>query len=112
VIVVLDSNVWVSALEFSGTPGLALTQALTIDQLAISDFIEHEVVRVLTRKFHREPGALYVRSWMISCAGRIACRFRTLFPGYAGIPTTIPYWRLPWRQRRTFLWLVIGICSA
>jgi putative PIN family toxin of toxin-antitoxin system len=58
VIVVLDSNVWVSALEFGGTPGLALTQALTIDQLAISDFIEHEVVRVLTRKFHREPGAL------------------------------------------------------
>ncbi len=57
-IVVLDSNVWVSALEFGGAPGLALTQALTIDQLAISDFIEHEVARVLTRKFHREPGAL------------------------------------------------------
>lgn len=57
-IVVLDSNVWVSALEFGGTPGLALTQALTVDQLAISDFIEHEVVRVLTGKFHREPRAL------------------------------------------------------
>ena len=57
-IVVLDSNVWVSALEFGGTPGLALTQALTIDQLAIADFIEQEVVRVLTRKFHREPAAL------------------------------------------------------
>lgn len=59
-IVVLDSNVWVSALEFGGTPGLALTQALTVDQLAISDFIEHEVIRVLTRKFHRELGALRV----------------------------------------------------
>jgi predicted nucleic acid-binding protein len=58
VIVVLDSNVWISALEFGGTPGLALTQALTIDQLAISDFIEHEVIRVLTRKFQREPDAL------------------------------------------------------
>lgn len=57
-IVVLDSNVWVSALEFGGTPGLALTQALTIDQLAISDFIEHEVIRVLTRKFQRDPDAL------------------------------------------------------
>lgn len=57
-IVVLDSNVWVSALEFGGTPELALTQALTVDQLAISDFIEHEVIRVLTRKFYREPGAL------------------------------------------------------
>jgi hypothetical protein len=30
VIVVLESNVWVSALEFGGTPGIALTQALTI----------------------------------------------------------------------------------
>ena len=39
-------------------PALALTQALTIDQLAISDFIEHEVVRVLTRKFRRDPHAV------------------------------------------------------
>jgi uncharacterized protein len=60
VIVVLDSNVWISALEFGGTPELALTQALTVDQLAISDFIEREVVRVLTGKFHRESGALQV----------------------------------------------------
>ncbi|HXM43504.1 MAG TPA: putative toxin-antitoxin system toxin component, PIN family [Bryobacteraceae bacterium] len=59
-IVVLDSNVWISALEFGGTPELALTQALTVDQLAISDFIEREVVRVLTGKFHRESGALQV----------------------------------------------------
>ncbi len=57
-IVVLDSNVWVSALEFGGKPGTALTHALTVDQLAISDFIEEEVVRVLTEKFHREPAAL------------------------------------------------------
>jgi putative PIN family toxin of toxin-antitoxin system len=60
VIVVLDSNVWVSALEFGGAPGLAVTQALTVDQLPISDFIEQEVVRVLTRRFHRDPGALQV----------------------------------------------------
>ncbi len=57
-IVVLDSNVWVSALEFRGTAGLALTRALTIDQLAISDFIEAEVVRVLTRKFGHDLGTL------------------------------------------------------
>jgi predicted nucleic acid-binding protein len=58
VIVVLDSNVWVSALEFGGTPAFALKQALTVDQLAISDFIEQEVVRVLTQKFAHEPTAL------------------------------------------------------
>lgn len=57
-IVVVDSNVWVSALEFGGTPAFALKQALTVDQLAISDFIEQEVVRVLTQKFAHEPTAL------------------------------------------------------
>ena len=56
--VVLDSNVWVSALEFGGTPGIALTQALTIDQVAISDFIEREVTRVLAEKFGRDAGEL------------------------------------------------------
>ena len=35
-----------------------MIQALSVDQLAISDFIEREVFRVLTRKFKREPGAL------------------------------------------------------
>ena len=39
---------------------VTLVGGLTVDQLAISDFIEHEVVRVLTGKFHREPGALRV----------------------------------------------------
>lgn len=57
-IVVLDTNVWISALEFGGTPGLALSRALTKDQLAISNFIEDEIVRVLTRKFARDPTEL------------------------------------------------------
>jgi putative PIN family toxin of toxin-antitoxin system len=51
VIVVLDSGVWVSALEFGGTPARALEQALTLDQIAISEFIEFEVSRVLVHKF-------------------------------------------------------------
>jgi putative PIN family toxin of toxin-antitoxin system len=55
VIVVLDTNVWVSALEFGGTPDRALFRALTQDQLAISDFIRGEIVRVLTGKFDRDP---------------------------------------------------------
>lgn len=54
-IVVLDTNVWISALEFGGIPDLAVFRALTQDQLAISDFIEAEIVRVLTGKFGREP---------------------------------------------------------
>ncbi len=57
-IVVVDTNVWVSALEFGGTPALALTRALTVDRLAISGFIEAEVVRVLVGKFGREKAAL------------------------------------------------------
>jgi uncharacterized protein len=58
VIVVLDTNVWVSALQFGGTPGAALEQALTEDQIAISDLIESEVSRVLVRKFGQEPNGL------------------------------------------------------
>jgi putative PIN family toxin of toxin-antitoxin system len=61
VIVVLDTNVWVSGLQFGGTPGRAIDQALIRDQLAISDFIRDEVVRVLTRKFARDPSELDAR---------------------------------------------------
>lgn len=57
-IVVLDSNVWISALEFGGVPGRAVTRALTVDQLALSDFIEQELLRVLVHKFGREQTAL------------------------------------------------------
>ena len=57
-IVVLDTNVWVSALEFGGTPDLALFRALTDDQLAISDVIKSEVSRVLVTKFGRDPRML------------------------------------------------------
>lgn len=53
-IVVLDTNVWVSALEFGGTPHRAVVRALTEDQLAISDFICAEIIRVLSRKFGRD----------------------------------------------------------
>lgn len=60
-IVVLDTNVWISALEFGGTPDLAVFRALTQDQLAISDFIRDEIVRVLTGKFGRDPAELEVQ---------------------------------------------------
>jgi uncharacterized protein len=54
-IVVLDSNVWISALEFGGTPDLAVFRALTQDQVAISEFIRAEIIRILTAKFARDP---------------------------------------------------------
>ena len=59
-IVVLDTNVWISALEFGGTPDRALFRASTQDQLAISDFIRAEIERVLTQKFDRDPVELQV----------------------------------------------------
>jgi hypothetical protein len=60
VIVVLDTNVWISALEFGGTPNRALFRALTQDQLAISGSISAEIERVLTQKFDRDPVELQV----------------------------------------------------
>ena len=49
-IVVLDSGIWISALQFGGTPALAVEKALTSDQVAICDEIENEVSRVLSEK--------------------------------------------------------------
>lgn len=57
-IVVVDSNVWISALEFGGTPDLVVVRALTQDQIAISAFIRDEVVSVLVEKFGRDARAM------------------------------------------------------
>jgi len=59
VIVVLDTNVWISALQFAktyGTPTRALEKAMSQDILASCDEIEEEIIRVLTEKFswHRD----------------------------------------------------------
>ena len=71
-IIVLDANVWVSALEFGGTPELALKKALEVDQLAISDYIEAEVLRVLTGKFgHRIHSAQTLLDEFLSKAIRV-----------------------------------------
>lgn len=53
-IVVIDTNVWISALQFAkrrGTPTLALERAMSEDVIATCDEIESEIVRVLTEKF-------------------------------------------------------------
>ena len=64
-IVVIDTNVWISALQFAkrrGTPTLALEQAMSEDVIATCDEIDAEIVRVLTEKFsweqHRATSAL------------------------------------------------------
>jgi uncharacterized protein len=58
VIVVLDTNVWISALQFAnrrGTPTRALEKAMSEDITATCLEIESEILRVLTRKFQWEP---------------------------------------------------------
>ena len=50
-IVVFDSGIWVSAMEFGGTPLEAVTRAIAQDRFAVCEQIEEEVVRVLTCKF-------------------------------------------------------------
>lgn len=53
-IVVLDTNVWISALQFAkhrGTPTRALEKAMSEDVIASCREIEAEILRVLTAKF-------------------------------------------------------------
>jgi putative PIN family toxin of toxin-antitoxin system len=58
VIVVLDTNVWISALQFArrrGTPTQALEKAVSEDVIATCAEIEAEIQRVLTEKFLWDP---------------------------------------------------------
>jgi uncharacterized protein len=55
VIVVVDSGIWISAIEFGGIPAAALELVLLNDELAICDEIEEEILRVLALKFGRDP---------------------------------------------------------
>ena len=64
-IIVVDTNVWISALQFAkrlGTPTLALEKAMSEDVIATCDETDAEIVRVLTEKFscdrHRATSAL------------------------------------------------------
>jgi len=57
--VTADSNVLISALRFGGKPLDVLALAVDGDiELAISDAILHETVRVLHEKFHTPPERL------------------------------------------------------
>lgn len=53
-IVVIDTNVWVSGLQFAqkrGVPTRALEKAMSEDTLAICDEIEAEILRILIENF-------------------------------------------------------------
>ncbi len=64
-IVVLDTNVWISALQFAkdrGTPTRALEKAMSEDVIASCTEIEAEIQRVLTQKFLWEAESRSYRS--------------------------------------------------
>jgi len=50
VIVVFDSGVWISAMQFDGTPWLAIQKGLGFDQIAICAQIKDEITRTLVQK--------------------------------------------------------------
>lgn len=84
-IVVIDTNVWISALQFAqrrGTPTLALEKAMSRDVIATCDEIDAEIVRILTEKFGWEHGAatralqtIQARGMRVKIRGRVkVCR--------------------------------------
>ena len=50
-IVVIDSGVWISALQFEGTPLLVFERVLARDRIAISESIVYEIRKSLIKKF-------------------------------------------------------------
>ncbi|HVW77202.1 MAG TPA: putative toxin-antitoxin system toxin component, PIN family [Alloacidobacterium sp.] len=60
-IVVVDSGIWISAIEFGGIPAAALELLLLNDELAICAEIEEEILRVLEQKFGRDPALIRSR---------------------------------------------------
>jgi uncharacterized protein len=85
VIVVIDTNVWISALQFAkgrGTPTLVLERAMREDVIATCDEIDAEIVRVLTEKFFWEQQratsalqAILARAVRVKIRGRVkVCR--------------------------------------
>ena len=60
-IVVVDSGIWISAIEFGGTPAAALEHVLRVDDLAICAEIENEILRVLHDKFGRNSQMIQER---------------------------------------------------
>ena len=60
-IIVVDSGIWISAIEFGGIPAAALELLLLNDELAICTEIEEEILRILEWKFGRDPALIRLR---------------------------------------------------
>jgi putative PIN family toxin of toxin-antitoxin system len=54
VIVVFDTNIWISALFFGGKPEQAILKAYEEDEIAICQQIADEIEEVATRKFAQQ----------------------------------------------------------
>ncbi len=74
-IVVLDTNIWVSGLHFAkrfGVPTQALERAIQTDTIAICPEMESEILRVLTQKFSwKQSRAEYILSAALNRALRV-----------------------------------------
>lgn len=46
-IIVIDSGVWISGLQFGGTPWAAIQKAITLGQIAVCEQIETEIAKTL-----------------------------------------------------------------
>ena len=46
-IVVIDSGVWISGLQFGGTPWAAIQKAIALGQIAVCEQIENEIAKTL-----------------------------------------------------------------
>jgi uncharacterized protein len=78
VIVVLDTNVWISALQFAGhrgTPTRALEKAMSEDVIATCPEAEAEILRILTKKFLWESNRVHA-ALDIALARAIRVRLR------------------------------------
>lgn len=103
-IVVVDTNVWISALQFAkgrGTPTRALEKAMS-DVIATCEEIDAEIVRVLTEKFsweqHRAMSALQTilaRGIRVKIRGTVRSAVTRM---------TICFWSAPPLRKRIY-WL-------
>ena len=50
-IVVIDSGIWISGMQFGGTPAEALNRCMQFDSLAYCAEIEDEILEIFYRKF-------------------------------------------------------------
>ena len=57
-IVVFDTNIWISALFFGGKPEQAILKAYEEDEIAICQQIADEIEEVATRKFAQQAGQI------------------------------------------------------